>query len=192
MAEKDDNPEIMSNTQFFARTTDPDPYTFTAAEDGKYLIQVTSRESSYQYGPRVDVPAACRPAASGFPRRRHAGQQLRPGRDRPAGRWEPELLERLCFPLRRLHRPDRAGRRRLASRCHLSAAGHWQRRSGPVRWSFHAAPTAARFNGPITIKATATVNGKPRRSRGPFGDDHLGRASRCRTLPTITRLDADP
>ena len=34
-AEKDDNPEILSNTQFYSRTTDPDPITFTAAEDGK-------------------------------------------------------------------------------------------------------------------------------------------------------------
>jgi len=26
-AEKDDNPEILSNTQFYSRTTDPDPIT---------------------------------------------------------------------------------------------------------------------------------------------------------------------
>ena len=53
MAEKDDNPEILSNTQFFARTTDPDPYVFAAPEDGKYLIQVTSREANYLYGPKT-------------------------------------------------------------------------------------------------------------------------------------------
>src|SRR4051812_1766513 len=53
MVEKDDNPEILSNTQFFARTTDPDPYVFTAPEDGKYLVQVTSREANYLYGPKT-------------------------------------------------------------------------------------------------------------------------------------------
>ncbi len=53
MTEQDDNPEIMNNVQFFTRTNDPSIYKFTAPEDGKFLIQVASRESSFLFGPRV-------------------------------------------------------------------------------------------------------------------------------------------
>ena len=66
MIEKDDNPEVLSTTQFFARTTDPDPYLFTAPADGKYLIHVTSREASYQFGPNVNYRLRVGPAKPDF------------------------------------------------------------------------------------------------------------------------------
>jgi hypothetical protein len=53
MVEEDDNPEIMNPQQFYNRTSDPRPYRFVAAEDGRFLIGVGSRESNFSYGPRV-------------------------------------------------------------------------------------------------------------------------------------------
>ena len=65
MAEKDDNPEQMSNTQFYARTTDPDPYTFSVPEDGKYEHEQTwnddnghSHIRAAMLGPSVMIPFA--------------------------------------------------------------------------------------------------------------------------------------
>ncbi len=89
MAEKDDNPEVLSNTQFYARTTDPDPYLFKAPEDGKYLIEVSSRESSYQYGPGITYRLRSQSAAARLPCRGDAGQWLQSGSDRVARRRAP-------------------------------------------------------------------------------------------------------
>jgi hypothetical protein len=66
MTEQDDNAEIMNNLQFYNRTTDPAAYKFTAPEDGKYLIQVASRDSSFLYGPRVSYRLRVTPEQPDF------------------------------------------------------------------------------------------------------------------------------
>jgi hypothetical protein len=53
MVEEDDNPDVLNQQQFYSRTSDPKPYRFVAAEDGRYLVGVGSRESNFAYGPRV-------------------------------------------------------------------------------------------------------------------------------------------
>src|SRR5262249_11705017 len=43
--EADDNTDILSATQFFARTEDPDRYRFVAPADGRYALMISSREA---------------------------------------------------------------------------------------------------------------------------------------------------
>jgi hypothetical protein len=186
-AEKDDNPEVLSNTQFYSRTTDPDPITFTAAEDGKFLIQVTSRESSYQYGPRTayrlrvspprpDFRVVAMPASVFAPDvtvvRADGNNYLNVYAFRQDGFTGPIALSVDGLPAGVTCPPQVLSTGQKAAALVLSAA-----------------PTAAAFTGPITVKATGTINGKP-----------VVREARPATInwsvqpgnntPTLTRLDA--
>lgn len=49
--EQDDDNDTLHPFGFYTRTSDPGSYQFTAPEDGKYLIAVGCRESSYLNGP---------------------------------------------------------------------------------------------------------------------------------------------
>lgn len=49
--EQDDDPELLHPTEFFNRSGDPPPYRFVPPMDGKYLVGVGCRESSYLVGP---------------------------------------------------------------------------------------------------------------------------------------------
>ena len=51
MGEVDDNPDTMAPVQFYARTSDPQPFRFVAPADGKYFVQVGTRNGNF--GPRV-------------------------------------------------------------------------------------------------------------------------------------------
>jgi hypothetical protein len=48
----DDDPNSLHPITFFSRSGDPPAYKFTAPADGKYLILVASRESGVSFGPR--------------------------------------------------------------------------------------------------------------------------------------------
>ncbi|MCX7699731.1 MAG: hypothetical protein N2039_02530 [Gemmataceae bacterium] len=52
LAEQDDPRELLHPFQFFNRTADPSPLTFTAPADGNYWIVVGARDSATEYGPR--------------------------------------------------------------------------------------------------------------------------------------------
>jgi hypothetical protein len=52
LTELDDNPDIMNPVQFFTRSEDPPRYRFVAPADGRYQLMVASREASVQAGPR--------------------------------------------------------------------------------------------------------------------------------------------
>ncbi|MBP3958530.1 PPC domain-containing protein [Gemmata sp. G18] len=51
--EQDDDNDTLHPFGFYSRSSDPAPYQFTAPEDGKYLIAVACRESSYLNGPKA-------------------------------------------------------------------------------------------------------------------------------------------
>lgn len=184
--EKDDNPETMSTTQFFARTTDPDPYLFTAPEDGKYLISVTSREAGYQYGPRVTYRLRVGPPRPDF---RVVAM--------PASKYAPDItllradgsdyLEVYAFRSDGFAGPITLTAEGLPPgvTCPSQVIGTGQR-SGSLVVS--AAATAAEFSGAFTIKATATIDGKPvvREARSAT---ITWATQPQQNLPTITRLD---
>jgi hypothetical protein len=52
VGEFDDNPEILSTTQFYTRTEDPVRQRFVAPADGRYQLMVSSREAYLQASPR--------------------------------------------------------------------------------------------------------------------------------------------
>src|SRR5262249_58629224 len=52
LVELDDNPDVLSPIQFYARTDDPPVYRFTAPADGKYHLMVASRLADTHAGPR--------------------------------------------------------------------------------------------------------------------------------------------
>lgn len=51
--EQDDDNDSLHPFEFYTRTGDPPVYKFTAPADGKYLIAVGCRESSFLFGPRT-------------------------------------------------------------------------------------------------------------------------------------------
>jgi hypothetical protein len=187
LIEKDDNPEVLSNSQFFARTTDPDPYLFTAPEDGKYLIQVTSREASFQYGPKVTYRLRVGP-----PRPDFRVVAMAASRNQPDGtvlRTDGNInLEVFAFRLDGFTGPITLTAEGLPAgvTCQPQTIGAAQRAGALV---LSAAPNAAKFDGPITIKATATVAGKPlvREARSA---SILWGVQQGQNIPTITRLDS--
>ncbi|HEX3148837.1 MAG TPA: PPC domain-containing protein [Gemmataceae bacterium] len=187
MMEKDDNPEVLSTTQFFARTTDPDPYLFTAPEDGKYLIQVTSREANYQFGPKVTYRLRVGTPKPDFRVVAMAANKNSP--DTTVLRADGnQNLEVYAFRF-----DGFSGSIALTAEglppgvtCVPQVIGSAQRAGSLV---LSAAPNAARFDGPITIKATATVNGKPLVREVRSASVTWG-VQPGQNVPTITRLDS--
>jgi hypothetical protein len=186
MIEKDDNPEVLSNAQFFARTTDPDAYLFTAPADGKYLIQVSSREANYQYGPKTAYRLRVGPPRPDFRVVAMSASRFNP--EAPAVRADgSQLIEVFAFRYDGFTGPITLTAEGLPAgiTCPPQTIGPNQRAGGLV---LTAAANAAKFEGPIAIKATATVAGKP-----------LVRDCRSATItwgvqpgqnvPTISRLD---
>jgi hypothetical protein len=186
-AEKDDNPEILSNTQFYSRTTDPDPITFTAAEDGKFLIQVTSREASYQYGPRTAYRLRVSPPRPDFRIVAMAASVFAPDVTvvRPDGN---NYLNVYAFRQDGFAGPIALSVEGLPAgvTCPPQVLSTGQKAAALV---LSAAPTAAAFTGPITIKGTATINGKPAvREARPATINWAVQPGN--NTPTMTRLDA--
>lgn len=185
--EKDDNPESLSNTHFFSRTTDPDPLTYTAAEDGKLLIQVNSRESSYQFGPKV-------------------GYRLRVSAPRPDFRL-------VAMPASR-HAPDVTILRADGHNYLDVLAFRYDGFNGPIMLTVEGLPagvtcvpqtlspgtksaglvlsanaSAATFSGKIVVKGTATINGKSVVHEARPATISWG-VQPMQNIPTITRLDS--
>jgi hypothetical protein len=185
--EKDDNPEILSNTQFYSRTTDPDPITFTAAEDGKYLVQVTSREASYQYGPRTAYRLRVSPPRPDFRVVAIPASVFAPDVTvvRPDGN---NYLNVYAFRQDGFTGPIALSAEGLPAgvTCPPQVLSTGQKAAALV---LSAAPTAAAFTGPITIKGTATINGKPVvRDARPATINWAVQPGQ--NIPTLTRLDA--
>ena len=186
MMEKDDNPEVLSTSQFFARTTDPDAYVFTAPEDGKYLIQVTSREASYQYGPKTTYRLRVGPPKPDFRVVVMAANKIQP--DTTVLRADGhQNLEVFAFRADGFNGPIALTAEGLPPgvTCPPQVIGSGQRAGSLV---LSAAPNAARFDGPVTIKATATVHGKPLVREARSASVTWG-VPAGQNVPTITRLD---
>jgi hypothetical protein len=186
MIEKDDNPEVLSNAQFFARTTDPDAYLFTAPADGKYLIQVSSREANYQYGPKPAYRLRVGPAKPDFRVVAMSASRFNP--EAPAVRADgSQLIEVFAFRYDGFPGPVTLTAEGLPPgiTCPPQMIGPNQRAGGLV---LTAAANAAKFEGPIAIKATATVAGKPITREARSATITWG-VQPGQNVPTISRLD---
>lgn len=184
--ERDDNQETLSGTQFFTRSLDPEPYKFTATEDGKYLISVSCRESSFLYGPHVayrlrvttekpDFRVVVMPSSKYQPDttvlRADGNQYLDVFVFRQDGFTGPVTLNAEGLP--------------AGVTCEPQVIGNGQRSGALV---LAAAPNAAEFSGTFVVKATATINGKPVVHEARPATIVWPTQAQGNT-PTITRLD---
>jgi hypothetical protein len=184
--EEDDNQEIMQQQQFFNRTSDPRPYRFVAAENGRYLIGVGSRESNFSFGPRIVYRLRVAPEVPDYRLFVMAPSTYLPETTvlRAGGhQYFDVFVQRLdgfngSIALKAEGLPPG-----VTCPPALVSAGMKQ---GTLVLS--AAAGAAPFDGPITVTATAMVNGK-----------ELVRQARPATItwgvpaqnnfPTVARLD---
>ena len=187
MVEKDDTAETLSPVQFFTRTSDPEAYKFTAPADGKYLIQVTSREASFLFGPSVGYRLRVAPVRPDFRLVAMPASDHQPDVTmlRPDGH---HYLEVYAFRTDGFTGPINLAVTGLPAgvTCVPQVIGNGQRSSALV---LSAAATAAPFIGPIAVTGTATIDGKP-----------VVHAARSATIiwgtppqqnaPTLTRLDS--
>ena len=155
--ELDDDNETLHPLGFFTRTTDPPPYKFAAAEDGKFLVMVGCRESSVLYGPRTSYRLRVSPAKPDFravvlPFSRH----FQTG----SSAWQGGNQAYDVY----LHRIDGyAGSVTVTAEGLPVGVTAKPITLGPAaRWGVlvvDAAPTAAAFTGTFTLKATGTAPG---------------------------------
>ena len=186
MIEKDDNPETLSGTQFFTRSSDPDPFKFTAPEDGKYVIQVACRESSFLFGPHVsyrlritqekpDFRLVVMPSSKSQPDvtvlRADGTQYLDVFVFRADGFTGPITLTAEGLP--------------AGVTCPPQLVGVGQKAGSLV---LAAAPTAAVFSGTFTVKGTAAIGGKQVVHEARSATIVWGMAAQA-NVPTITRMD---
>lgn len=184
--EEDDNPEIMHPQQFFSRTSDPKPYRFVAAEDGRYLIGVGSRESNFSYGPRISYRLRVTPEKPDY---RLIAM--------PSSTYQPETtilrtdgqqyLDVFVFRTDGFNGPITLSAEGLPAgvTCPPTLVGSGMKQGTLV---LSTAPNAPLYNGVLMIKGTATINGQP-----------VVREARAATItwavqpqqniPTIARLD---
>ena len=158
--EQDDDPDILHLTEFYTRSSDPGPYKFTAAADGKYLVQVAIRESSFLFGPQTAYRLRVSPAKPDF--RAIVKPAMKSYQTGSAGRQDGSEAYDVY-----VHRIDGftgsvaitveglpAGV--TAKPCSIGPAARW----GVL--SLDIGPAAAAFTGAITVKATSTtLDGKP-------------------------------
>jgi hypothetical protein len=186
LAEVDDNPEVLHPFKFYAHCEDPPAYRFVVPEDGKYLLQIGSRDADTRAGPREYY-------------------HVRFGQDRPDFRL-------IVLPADD-YRPEGCCLRQGGQENYTVLVWREGGFAGPITLNVEglpagvssqpqtigpsmkqtalivgATPTAAAWTGEIRIKGTATINGQPvvREARSasitwPFGQPQ--------GIPTVSRLD---
>jgi len=185
--EEDDNPDIMQIQQFYNRTSDPKTHRLVAAEDGKYLIAVGSRESNFSFGPRVtyrlrvtsekpDFRLVAMPSTTSLPDttilRQGGFQYLDVFAFRNDGFNGPITLTAEGLP--------------AGVTCPATVIGTGAKQGTLV---FEVADNAAPFDGAFRVKGTAEIVGKP-----------VVRQARSATItwavqqniPAIARMDQGP
>lgn len=184
--EEDDNQELLSQQQFFNRTSDPKPYRFAANEDGRYLIGVGSRESNFQYGPRNVYRLRVVPEKPDFRLIAMGSTTYLPDTTvvKADGHQYLDIF---------VHRVDGfTGPVELKAEglppgvtCPPTVVSTGMKQGVLV---LTAAPDAKPFNGTFTIKGTATINGQPVvRDARPATITWGVQAQQ--NIPTVARLD---
>lgn len=158
VGEYDENPDQTAYHRFFARTDDPSAHV-TLPADGKYLLMVSSRDATLRGDPRLTYRISLHKPRPDFRAVVIDSHPLNPGALRlvPGGRQHEDIV---------LFRKDG-----FAGPVNLTVEGlpagvtctSAVVPAGAMTGSlvFTAGDKAAEFNGPITIKATATIDGQP-------------------------------
>jgi hypothetical protein len=186
IAELDDTQEMLHPLQFFSRSSDPQPFRFEAKADGQYLILVGARDAATEYGPRHLYRLRITPEQPDFrlivmpsTRERAEAGVL------PAG---GELVyDVLVWRLDGFKEPITLSAEGLPAgvTCPPQLVNPAQKQATLV---FSAAADAAPTVAALTVKGTATVNGKPvLREARPATITWSVQPGQ--NIPTITRLD---
>jgi hypothetical protein len=186
--EQDDDPDSLHPFGFFTRSGDPPAFKFTAPEDGKYLVQVGCREASVVSGPRSGYRLRVSPAKPDFravvlPYSRHY--------QGGANAWQGGSVALDVY----LHRIDGyTGTVTVTAEKLPAGVTAKPLTIGPgARWGvlvLNAAPNAAEFVGPITLKATGTAaDGKPLAREVRSATVVWGMDTTQQQAPVIARLD---
>lgn len=156
--EYDDNPEILHPLQFYTRTDDPQRLRFSAPGDGRYLLQVSSRDSDQQAGPRLQYRVRITPEKPDFrlivmptSTKNPAGETVQAGSAqgytvlvwRQDGYEGPITLSMEGLP------PEVT--------CPAQYIGATQRQGA---LAVVAGPSAKAWTGTVTVKGTAEIDGK--------------------------------
>lgn len=184
--EEDDNPEILNLQQFYNRTADPKPYRFVAAEDGRYLIGVGSRESNFSFGPRITYRLRVVPESPDF---RLIVM--------PATNYLPDTTVlradgNVYLDVFAYRNDGFSGVITLSAdglppgvTCQPSLIGTGMKQGTLV---LSAAANATTFDGVITVKGIATVGGKPLVREARPATISWG-VQQAQNLPSVARLD---
>jgi Bacterial pre-peptidase C-terminal domain len=184
--EEDDNPEILNLQQFYSRTSDPQTHRFTANEDGRYLIGVGSRESSFLYGPRIVYRLRVTPEKPDF------RLVVMPGTN-----YQPETtvlnadgnqyLDVFVFRNDGFNDPITLSAEGLPEgvTCPPALIGTGQKQGVLVLSADEEAPA---FNGAFTVKGTAIINGQKVVREARSATITWG-VQPQQNIPTVARLD---
>jgi len=183
----DDVPDNPGMNQFYARHSDPTPQKFVAPEDGKYLVRVSSRESSFRFGPTIAYRLRISPEQPDF--RLVAMPESETAPDVATIRGDGNE----AFDVYAFRQDDFKGPIALTVEglpagvtCPPNQIiGVGQKRGTLV---LSAAANAPAFQGPVTIKGTAIINGQSVVREARPATITWGVAV-GQNIPTISRVD---
>jgi len=186
--EEDDAVDLLHTSQFYNRTSDPKPYRLAAAEDGRYLIGVGSRESNFAFGPRITYRLRIAPEKPDFRLIVMPSSTYQPDTTllRADGN---QYLDVFVHRLDGFTGPVTLTAENLPPgvTCPPSVISTGMKQGSLV---LSAAPKTADYNGTFTVKGSATINGKAevREARPATITWTLGQQQN-NLIPAITRLD---
>jgi hypothetical protein len=191
LAEVDDGPpeSVLSGLQFYTRSSDPAGLVFKAPADGKYTLLVHSQDSSNQYGPRhvyrlrvlppqpdfrvVVMPTDCK-TPDAVVLRADGREYFDVFVYRTDGFTGPVQLSAEGLPAGVTCPPQVVGTNMKQGALVLNAAGD-----------------AKPWTGVLTVKATATIDGKPV-TRTARGATITWPTQGQNNVPALVRLDRAP
>ncbi len=184
--EQDDDPEMLHPQQFFNRSGDPASAKFTAPADGQYLVLVASRESNVNFGPRCIYRLKVSKPMPDF-----RAVVMAKGREVPSTAIASRAGE-VAFDIFVDRRDGYSGP--IVATAEGLPAGVTAKPAligTTAKWGtlvLSSTDAAAPFTGLVTVKCTASIDGKPvvRQARPATISWAVPPGSNA---PTITRLD---
>lgn len=142
-------------TEFYTRSSDPPPYKFTAAVDGKFLVAVGCRESTFLFGPQTAYRLRVGPAKPDF--RAIVKPYTKSYQTGSSARQDgTEAYEVFIHRMDGFNGPVTITAEGLPAGVTAKPATI----GSGTKWGFlvlNIAPGAAAFTGPISVKASATL-----------------------------------
>ncbi len=186
--EYDDNPDILHPQQFYTRNEDPQRLRFTAPADGRYLLQVSSRDADLQASPRLQYRVRITPEMPDFrlivmpPETKNPmGEVVQAG---SAQAWTVLVWRQDGFD-----GPITLSMDGLPPgvTCPPQYIGHGQREEA---LAVVASPDAKAWTGVVSVKGTAEIDGKAVvREARPATITWPTNAQQNQKIPAVSRLD---